>query len=91
VRLVDVVIEAETLSYLRVRRVAQYRLASANHDWNVRRVDVEPVEDLFCRPIVVEIEILKRVPVPRQEFLDAECRCALRRTNHDDVPDLVGD
>ena len=81
VGLIDSVIEAEALGDLLVARVLEHVLAVADQHRDLRHADVEPVQHLLHPSLAVEIDHRVRVPVPREEFLDAERAGAVSGTH----------
>ena len=90
-RLVDVVVEAETVGNLCVRRIPQHGIAAADHDGNIADPDLETIEQFLRVAVAVEIDIVKRVAVPGQELVVPKRSRAVHRADHDDVAQVPGD
>jgi hypothetical protein len=80
-------LKAEALGDLRVAgvRSTACRGRSRRH---VRRGHMESIEQLLRVRIAIEIDVVERMAVAREEFLDAQRPGAVRRAEHDDVADI---
>jgi hypothetical protein len=52
---------------------------------------VKPVEEFLRVGVAIEIDVMKRVAIARQELLDAERAGRVRRANQHDVTRAAGD
>ena len=84
-------VEAEAVGDLRVGRIPQHRVAAADQHRNVGGVDVKPIEQLLRVGIAIEIDVVERMAVARQELLDPQRAGAVRRADHDDVAEVARD
>ena len=91
VRLIDGVVEAEALGDPAVARVAQHGIAAADEDRDVGLGHVEAIEHLLGVGVAIEIDVGERVAVAREEFLHPQRAGAVRRAEHDNVAEAVGD
>ena len=73
-----------------VRRIAKHGIAAADHDGDLGDIDLKPVEQLLRLVIAIQIEVVKRMAVPRQEFAGAKRPGAVRRSDDDDVAEVAG-
>src|ERR1700686_1642491 len=71
-RLVDRVIQTETLRDLLVGRVPKHDVATADHHRDVLDRHAKPIEQLLDPWITIEIDKGVRMAVTRQEFFNAD-------------------
>ena len=49
------------------------------------------IEQLLRFSVAIEVDVVKRMPIARQEFLDSQRAGAVRRAKHDDIPQIASD
>jgi hypothetical protein len=90
-RVVDVSVETEALRDLGVRRIPEHGTAGANHDGHVVQSDAKPIQQLLRGAVTVEVDVVKRMSVTRQELFDAKRAGAVSRAYDNDVAQIVCD
>ena len=90
-RLIDRLVETETVGDLLVRRVPKHDVAAADQHRHVRRGDVKPIEELLHADVAIEIDIRVRMAVARQELLDAERSGAVIRPDEHGISEPLRD
>ena len=68
--LVDALVEAETVGNLLIARPFQHGHAAADQDGYVGPLYLKAIEQVLHVGVTVEIEVLERMAVAREEFLD---------------------
>ena len=89
--MIEGVVEAQTVGDLRVARIAQHGVAATDHHGDVVGRHAEPVEQLLGVGVTIEVDVVERLAVASQKLPNAQRARAVRRANHDDVADVVGD
>ncbi len=89
--LVDLLVEAEAVGDLVVRRVPEHELAAADQDGDVPLRDVEVVEQLLHPLVVVEIDVRVGMAVAGEELPRPQRRGAEVRSQEHHVADPVRD
>ena len=90
-RPIDCVVEPETVGDLLVARIPQHPVAMADQYWHVGGSHLKPIEEILRVGVAIEIDVMKRVAIARQEFLDAQRAGTMRRSNQNDVTKAAGD
>ena len=91
VRAIDRVVESKTVGDLAIARIAEHDVAATDEDGNLIRRDVESIEERLHVRVVIEIDVRERMPVPRQELLDAQRLRRVHRPDEHRVADAVRD
>ena len=89
--MIDLLVETETLRDLRVRRISQHGIAAADQHRDISGADLKPVEQLLRLAVAIEIDVVERMPVPRQELPSPERSGTVRRADDDDVTQIARD
>jgi hypothetical protein len=80
-RLFDRFVETEALGDLLVARILEDVPAVADQHGDVRHPHVEAIEQLLDADLLVEVHKRVGIPVPREEFLDAQRARAMSRAD----------
>src|SRR6266478_6469302 len=91
VRPINRVVESKTVCDLLVARIPQHRVAIADQHWHVGGSHMKPIEEILRISVAIEVDVMKRVAIARQELLDAQRAGAMRRANQNDVTIATGD
>ena len=84
-RAVDRIVETQAVRDLLVARIPEHRVSAADQHWHVGGAHMKAVEEFLRVRVAIEVDVMKRVAIARQELLDAQRACAMRRANQDDV------
>src|SRR4029077_17288565 len=87
--MVDPLVEAQMLGNRVVARILQNGFAPADQDWYFSRIHLEPIEQTSDVGIMIEIEILERVVVAREEGPDTERRGGVRGADEQRVTNAL--
>jgi hypothetical protein len=88
---IDRDVEPEAVGDFFIRWIAEYNLAAAHHDRNVRRRDPERVEQGLYVLLRIEIDVHERMSVPRQKLSQAQRSGAVGRTEQHGIAVAASD
>ena len=77
-RPIDRIVEPEAVGDLLVARISQHRVAAADQHRHVGGAHMKAIEEILRVGVAIEVDVVKRVAVARQELLDAQRACAMR-------------
>ena len=86
---IELLIEPEVFGNLCIRRIAENRMPAAHHDRDVDHADVKAIEQVLRLAIAIEIDVMKGMAVPREEFLHVKGARAMHRADDDDVAEVA--
>ena len=90
-RLVDRVVEAETISDVAIARIPQNDLAAADNYRDIGDGDPKSIQKLLNAGVTIEVDVLVRMAVARQEFLNAKRFLRVYGSDQNDVADATRD
>src|SRR5438132_1846644 len=90
-RLVDRVVEAETIRDIAIARIPQNDLAAADQYGDIGDRDPKSIQKLLNAGVTIEVDVLVRVAVTRQKLLNAKCLLRVSGSDQHDVADAAGD
>ena len=90
-RLVDWLVEAETVSDLTIGRIAQDHFSAADHDRDISDGDLKSIQHLLNTDITIEIDTRVRMAVACKKFLNAKGFLRVFGSDQHDVADAAGD
>ena len=82
---VNRIVEPQTVGDLLVARIPQHRVAAADQHRHVGGAHMKAIEEILRVGVAIEVDVMKRVAIARQELLDAQRAGAMGRANQDDV------